>query len=471
MKKRYVSLFFLFILIFSLTLCAFAPCADETGGENGSPEEKEGEKEGEEAKEEKEEPDLREFADKIALWCVDTGTLLYEKNATARCAPSSSAKLMCALVAADLITDPEATVEVTSDMLRSVSGLIYGFKAGNTVSYDDLIAAMLIRNANDAALILSRALCSSQDEFISRMNGKAKELGMNDTKYTNPTGISGDSYTTVSDMLTLTLAFAKNNHLLALSGKSYYKLPSTGVTIYSRNFYLSKYYNAGRSYISKEVIGGITGQTEESGDTLITIAKHGGYTYACVLTNGVRDEENIYSYLTTSYLTEWAANSFEYRTLLSSSDVICNIGVVMGNGADETGVFPAVSVVRYILKDIDLERAVTYEYSLIKEELTAPVEYAEKVGTLTLSLDGDVIETVDLIVRSDIQSSSGDYIFNEVKNFITGKVFIRNVLIVLGVSVLYVLGMAIYRGQKQKRALAAPAAKSGESSSREAVKK
>lgn len=405
------------------------------------------------AKEEPEPIDYRQFAKNIALCCIDTETVLYLKGENDRISPLAGSKLLTALVAAELAPDLSQTVEVTSEMLKSVSGLIYGFKAGNTVSYEDLIAAMLIRNANDAAVILSRALAKDTEDFVKLMNGKAKALGMNDSYFANPTGIAGDSYTTIRDLLTLTKAFAENDRLLSLSGSQSLKLRSTGVTIHSRNFFLSKYYNGGKSYVNKDVTGGISGQDENYGDLLITVMKQGGYTYACAVAGASRDGEEVYCYPLTADIVKWGEESFEYRTLLASSDVICNIPVIMGNGADDAGVFPAEKVTRYILKDIDLTEAVRYEYQLEEKELTAPVSYSQKVGRLTLFLDGEEICTVDLIVRTDIQSSSGEYMFSRFVAFITDRRFITVSVVTVSGVLIYVITMSIVRGQKQKRAM------------------
>ena len=395
--------------------------------------------------------DIREFADSIALYCIDTETLLYEKNSDEVCAPSASAKLMTALVAIDMIDDLEKQVEITSDMLRGTTGLIYGFKAGKSVSYDDLITALIMRNANDAALIIARSISGSVESFVPLMNSKAEALGMENTVYANPTGMTAASSTTATDMLKLLMAVTETPHLLEITGRTSYKMPTTGVTIYSRNYYLSSYYNGGKSYINREVIGGISGQTDEAGDMLLSIVRHGSYTYASVVANASRDEENIYSYLITNEIIDWGASSFTYKTLVSEFDVICDLPVNMGKGADEAAVFPAAKVVRYVPVDTDIETAVTYTYELFESSLTAPVSYSDKVGTLTVMLDGELIDTVDLIIRSDIQSSSGDYMISRTKAFLTSKSFIIAVIIIVSVLIIYILINSILRGRKQKQ--------------------
>lgn len=439
-KRKTALLPIIILILFSLLFSFFAYADDDADMTTG-----------EEESDTEPEIDIRGFAGNIVLYCIDTKTLLYEKNADEVCAPSASAKLMTALVAMDKIDDLEQTVEITSEMLRGTTGLIYGFSAGKSVSYDDLITALIMRNANDAALIIARSISGSVEDFVPLMNAKAEALGMANTVYANPTGMSDASGTTASDMLKLIMAVAENSHLLDISGRSYCKLPTTGVTIYSRNYFLSSYYNGGKSYINREVIGGISGQTDEAGDILLSVVKHGSYTYASVVANAERDDKNIYSYLITNEIVDWGATSFTYKTLLNEFDVICDLPISMGKGADEAAVFPAKKVVRYIPIDTDLETAVTYTYELDDEALTAPVSYSDKVGTLTLMLNGEIIDTVDLIIRSDVQSSSGDYMISRTIEFLTSRNFIISVSLIVSIFVLYILINSIVRGRKQKK--------------------
>ena len=442
-KRKTALLPIIMLILFSLLL-SFCTFADEDDVVTTEPE-------SEIEPEPEPEPDVREFAGNIALYCIDTETMLYEKNSDEVCAPSASAKLMTALVTMDKIADLEERVDITSEMLRGTTGLIYGFSAGKSVSYDDLITALIMRNANDAALILARSISGSVEDFVPLMNAKAEALGMKNTVYANPTGMSDASSTTALDMLKLIMAVYENSHLLEITGRDRYKLPSTGVTIYSRNYFLSSYYNGGKSYINREVLGGISGQTDESGDLLLAVVKHGSYTYASVVANAERTDEKIYSYLITNEIVDWGSKSFTYKTLLDEFDVICDLPVNMGKGADEAAVFPAKKVVRYVPVDTDLETAVTYTYELSSEALTAPVSYSDKVGSLTLMLNGETIETVDLIIRSDVQSSSGDYMLSRAKAFLTSRSFITAVIVIVSIFTIYVLINSIVRGRKQKR--------------------
>lgn len=443
MKLRILTVCLLAALILPSFITPFFSFADGEGEDRETEETAESE------------PDIYGFAKHIALYCIDTDTVLFEKNAAEKCAPSSTAKLMTALIAYERFSDLETGIELTADTMTADADLLYGFRAGETVTVYDLLCAMLIRNSNEAANALAKAVSGSADGFAALMNEHAVSLGMSDTLYSDPTGISVYSSTTVGDIIKLARAFAENDALLKISGSSYVKLPSTGVTVYSRNFYLSSYYNGGRSYINREVAGGITGRTDSTGDTLVSVSKHGSYSYICAITDAERADDAIYSYLIADKLVAWGSVSFSYKTLLRDFDVICNIPVSMGKDTDLAAVFPAESVIRYLPNDADLDKSVTYTYVLDSASLTAPVSFADKVGTLTLCFDGEVIKTVDLIVRSDIQRSSTDQMLAELSDFISAPVFIRTAVIIIALCVIYVLTVSIIRGQRQKKIRAA----------------
>ena len=445
--KRKAAAVFIALLIFILTpFISFADNAEntsvtETDISSGSSGVGEGEPE----------IDIREFTQSAQIYCVDTDTLLYSKNADTPCAPLASAKLMCALVAFEQIPDLSATVEISLEMLAGVSGYVYGFTAGDVVTYYDLVASMLIRNANDSALILSRTVSGSTEEFVALMNAKARDLGMDSTLYDNPTGLEGSSQTSVWDMIILLKEFSQNEELLKISGTSYTKLASTGVTVHSRNFFLSSYYNAGTPYINKQVLGGIATSSSSSLDTLLTVAKSGSYTYLIALSGAERIDDCIYSYLITNELLSFGASSFEYKTLIDEGDLICTLPVKMGNGHDSVALFPARRVTRYLEKDTDLSLRVSYTYTLVSKELTAPVSFGDKAGTLYLYYDGILIDEIDLIIKADITGSSSDFLMSRITEFVRSDLFTKLIIAVLGVCLGYILITAVIRGQKVKK--------------------
>ena len=121
-----------------------------------------------------------------------TGRVLFESNADAEAYPASVTKLMTLLL---VMEDVKAgkygfddKVEATADAYRSEPSWV-GIKAGEKMSVRDLCAALMVESANDAAIVLGVHSAGSFDAFIARMNARAAELGMRNTKYYNPNGL------------------------------------------------------------------------------------------------------------------------------------------------------------------------------------------------------------------------------------------------------------------------------------------
>ena len=121
-----------------------------------------------------------------------TGRVLFESNADAEAYPASVTKLMTLLL---VMEDVKAgkygyddKVEATADAYRSEPSWV-GIKVGEKMSVRDLCAALMVESANDAAIVLGVHSAGSFDAFIARMNARAAELGMKNTKYYNPNGL------------------------------------------------------------------------------------------------------------------------------------------------------------------------------------------------------------------------------------------------------------------------------------------
>ena len=121
-----------------------------------------------------------------------TGRVLFESNADAEAYPASVTKLMTLLL---VMEDVKAgkygyddKVEATADAYRSEPSWV-GIKAGEKMSVRDLCAALMVESANDAAIVLGVHSAGSFDAFVARMNARAVELGMRNTKYYNPNGL------------------------------------------------------------------------------------------------------------------------------------------------------------------------------------------------------------------------------------------------------------------------------------------
>ena len=147
-----------------------------------------------------------------------SGTALYEKNADLRLPEASTTKIMTALIA---LEESTLTHRITvSSKAAAVEGSQLGLTAGAELSVSDLLYVLMMKSGNDAAVALAEGICGSEEAFVERMNRRAEELGLKNTRFENPHGLPAEGhYTTARDLAELTAA--------ALENEAFRKLVST----------------------------------------------------------------------------------------------------------------------------------------------------------------------------------------------------------------------------------------------------
>ncbi len=159
-----------------------------------------------------------------------TGDVLIENNSQARAWPASTTKIMTAVLALESgLLDQTVTVSEAAVDLPAGSSLV-GFLAGEEVLVRDVLGGLMTASGNDAANILAEAIAGSQTAFADQMNGKAAELGLDGTHFTNASGLHEDlHYTTAADMANLAAYAMSNDQFAALAALKTYTMPPTNL--------------------------------------------------------------------------------------------------------------------------------------------------------------------------------------------------------------------------------------------------
>ena len=150
-------------------------------------------------------------ASAAVLMDADTGQVLYDHNGSRRMLIASTTKIMTALVVLERASPGE---EVTVRQEHMTEGSSMYLKPGERVTVEELLYGLLLCSGNDAAAALAD-YCGGTASFVRRMNGLARELGMEDTSFANPSGLDDDGhYSTARDMARLAV-YAAGNHTFA----------------------------------------------------------------------------------------------------------------------------------------------------------------------------------------------------------------------------------------------------------------
>ncbi|MGH2348930.1 MAG: D-alanyl-D-alanine carboxypeptidase family protein [bacterium] len=219
--------------------------------------------------------------DAAAVVLVDatTGTILYAKNAHRRLPPASTTKMMTAILAVEALP-LDALVPISARAAAERSGAGIGLQAGERWKVEDLLHAMLMQSANDAAVVLAEAASGSVESFVARMNERARALGARDTHFVTPNGRHHPAH-------------LSSAHDLALIARAALASPTVARIVSLRTWQLVRPTTAPRMLINTNRLlwqvrgadGVKTGWIAESGRCVVGSATRGGRRLIVVLLN------------------------------------------------------------------------------------------------------------------------------------------------------------------------------------------
>jgi serine-type D-Ala-D-Ala carboxypeptidase (penicillin-binding protein 5/6) len=149
-------------------------------------------------------PEAPEITAKSALiYDIDSQKVLYFKNPKERLPMASLTKIMTAIIALESPKKDDKYIITQEDLVGEDS---MGLSTGETLSLEELMYGLVLTSGNDAAETLASNYPQGREKFIDAMNNKAKALGLENTRFSNPTGLEGDGqqYTTTYDLLVIT---------------------------------------------------------------------------------------------------------------------------------------------------------------------------------------------------------------------------------------------------------------------------
>lgn len=273
----------------------------------------------------------------------DSGQLVFGKRGNSRRAVASLTKLMTALVVMER-SKPKEWVTVSEEAappknLVGISAL--GLQAGEHIRVEDLLYALLLQSANDAAVALAQHVSGSSDAFVGEMNDGAETLGADDTKFRSPNGLDDDGYSTAADMARIASAALDVPKLRKIMQTKFYEVPAPPGgkprQIQNRNVML---------WLYPGTTGGKTGFTSKAGYCVIVSATRGDMSLLTVIL-GERGEP----FSEAAELLDWAFASLKEATPIEEGDpvgtqIIGGSRVDMVAGETLTVLVPASEIAR-----------------------------------------------------------------------------------------------------------------------------
>lgn len=198
---------------------------------------------------------------------VESGKILFSKNLHATRAIASITKLMSALVFLDTNPDLSQIIEITSEDLTGIGQA--NFAVGEKIKLENLLYLSLIASDNDATFAIVRATGMTEDEFINKMNIKAKGMGLSNTQFADPVGLNKNNISTAYELAQILRLCSRHSLIRKIISFKNYSFTSESNkyhAVESTNKLLGSYLN---------VLGGKTGYIDEAGYCFASLIKLG----------------------------------------------------------------------------------------------------------------------------------------------------------------------------------------------------
>ena len=387
-------------------------------------------------------PEFSVTAEAAYVANTDTGLVVYEKNSETPMAAASLTKLMTMILMLESYQDQLDTISITAP------GYIYDYLYGKNASTADiwkdethtlrsLLYAMLLPSANEAAYIVADYMSgSSIDNFVAMMNDEAARIGCTGTTFTDPCGLDPGNVTTARDAYLLVRVAMGYDAFAQAAGEESYQMPASTkhdspYTILTSDKLVSPSSNYYRSYTK----GGKTGSLDDW-QNFAGWHTQDGETYVSVVLHSPKTDEDPRPALTeTAELMDWAFATFTVTAALDTTQPITELPIEYSSQTDTVMIYPADDMQTLLPRQGGAE--LTEKTFNVPEHLSAPIKQGDVVGTVTVTMQGETVGTVDLLAGSSVDRNELLYTMAKVKAFFSSTYFKVVVVLCIIAAVVY----------------------------------
>ena len=357
--------------------------------------------------------DLAPNAKSAIMIEASTGEILFQKNKDEKLAPASMTKMMSMLLIMEEIENGNLKwneMITTSEKASSMGGSQIFLKVGEKMTVEDLLKGVAIASGNDAVVALAERVSGSEEQFVKRMNIRAKDLGLKNTNFINATGLTADNhYSSAYDMSLIAKELVKHEKILEFT--STYE-------DYLRKDTKSPFWlvNTNRLVRFKEGVDGLkTGFTDEAGYCLTATMKKDNMRLITVV---MKEENTSKRSADTTKMLDYGFNVYMVQTILDENTTIEKKKVELGKKIS-VEIIPKENITILNKKSEELKN-ITYKANI--DKIVAPIKKGDKVGTIDIIENNNIISTIDATVKEDISKA----------NILT--IYLRNLKEIVGCS-------------------------------------
>ena len=360
------------------------------------------------------ESDIATCAKSAILIEASTGEVIYEKNSHEKLPPASMTKMMSMLLVIESIENDVLKWDDVVTISANASGMGGSqilLETGDQVTVEDLFKGVAVMSGNDAVVALAEAVSGSVDEFVKRMNERAKELGMNDTNFKNPHGLDdANHYTSAYDMSILARELVKHKKVLEFT-KIYEDYLRKGT---DRELWLVNTNKLVRFYPGAD--GLETGYTKTAGYCLTATALKNDMRLIAV---AMGEESSATRNTEVMAMLDYGYAKYKMDTVANKSQIFAKINVEKAR--DEIVEIVPMEDIKIFNKKTTKLGNITYNLKL--NSIKAPVKKNDNVGKLLVLNDGNVILEVPVTVNKNVEKANlFELYLRYLKDIISGNI-------------------------------------------------
>ncbi|WP_409301496.1 D-alanyl-D-alanine carboxypeptidase family protein [Peribacillus sp. SCS-155] len=341
---------------------------------------------------------LAEEAKSAILIERDTGMVLFEKNSDVRLPPASMTKIMTMLLIMEELEKGNLKMQEkvrTSEYAASMGGSQIFLEPGEEMTVEHLLQGIAIGSGNDASVAMAERVAGSEEAFVERMNKKAKQLGLKNTRFQNTTGLPvSDHYSTAHDMAIMAKELLKYDKITNFTGtyEAYLREDT------DKKFWLV---NTNRLVKFYPGVDGLkTGFTGEAKYCLTATAKKGNMRVIAVVMGAPNPKARNAQ---VTKMLDFAFSQYQTHPIYKRGVDLRSVSVSKGSRKEVMGV--TSEPISVLTKKGGSIKDFTQKVEM-KKNLQAPVKKGAKIGELKLLKDGRVISSSPIIASQDVKKAT-----------------------------------------------------------------
>lgn len=378
---------------------------------------------------------------------LDTNIVVYDKNSDTQLQAASLTKMMTCLLMLEQYQDQLDTITVTApsyiyDLIweKTTNASTADIRRGDTQTLRNLLYAMLLPSANEAAYIVADYMGGgSIDNFVAMMNDEAAAIGCTGTTFTDPCGLDEGNVTTAKDAYLILRALTSYDVVATVMASPSYDMgtndnyPTPGTYIIQNTNKMV----CNTSYYRDYTKGGKTGSLGEWQNFAGWHSEDGENYISVVLNvpNGTDPDGGRPALLETGTLMDWVYETYTIAPALDTTQPITESRIVYSTQTDTVMLYPADDMMTLLPREGGA--ALTEQVFSLPDHLTAPLKQGDVVGTVTLTIGGESIGTVDLIAGSDVARNQMLYTISRVGEFFSSTYFKVVIMLTMAVVAVY----------------------------------